>query len=454
MTGPVVGHEEPLPLHTARTAFPGHTDDAQPFVAVLRLRDFRRLWAAQAASQLADKFLMFALIIVVYDLTGRSTTQSLLMLAYTGPSVLLSAAAGVYADRHDKRVLMLGTNLLRGGMILLIPLCQLLPVVAHQAWPLLIIVLLFSAVGQVFAPAEAASIPFLVPRQRIMVATSLFMTTSIVTLVAGVPLATVSVAVLGDQSPFYIASGLFMVAGFLIWRMDTGLRAAARAHAPTTHVLRELHEGLVILSRDPGLRLALGQLTLALTVVFTEFALGPAYIHNILGRPPEQTYLVLIPATFGLVGMAAVLGHRGHRVSRARSLVRSLLVGGALLVLIGLIPGPIRHAGGDGVLTPVAVVLSTAFGGALGALLIPSFTVLQERTDEATRGRIFGGIFTVINAAVAAPLLLAGGIADAFGVDRAVAGLGAVLGLFGLVAALPARGMLDVLDEVAPSGQT
>jgi MFS family permease len=452
MTGPVVGREEPLPLHTARAAFPGHVDDAQPFVAVLRLRDFRRLWAAQAASQLADKFLMFALIIVVYDLTGRSTTQSLLMLAYTAPSVLLSAAAGVYADRHDKRILMLGTNVLRGGLVLLIPLCQVLPVVAHQAWPLLIIVLLFSAVGQVFAPAEAASIPFLVPRQRIMVATSLFMTTSIVTLVAGVPLATVSVAVLSDQSPFYIASGLFMVAGFLIWRMDTGLRAAARAHAPTTHVLRELHEGLLILGRDPGLRLALGQLTLALTVVFTEFALGPAYIHNILGRPPEQTYLVLIPATIGLVGMAAVLGHRGHQVSRARSLVRSLVVG-ALLVLIGLIPGPIRHAGGDGVLTPVAVVLSTAFGGALGALLIPAFTVLQERTDEATRGRIFGGIFTVINAAVAAPLLLAGGLADAFGVDRAVAGLGAVLGLFGLVAALPARRMLDVLDEVAPSSQ-
>ena len=454
MGGPGLSREEPTPIHAARAVITPRADDTQPFLAVLRLADFRRLWAAQAASQLADKFLMFALIIVVYDLTGRSTTQSLLMLAYTAPSVLLSAAAGVYADRHDKRWLMLGTNLIRGGLILLIPACQALPVVAHQAWPLLIIVLLFSAVGQVFAPAEAASIPFLVPRPRIMVATSLFMTTAIITLVVGVPMATISVALLGDQSPFYIATGLFLVAGLLIWRIDTGLRAAARAHAPATHVLRELREGLLILGRDPGLRLALGQLTLALVVVFTEFALGPAYIHNILGRPPEQTYLVLIPATVGLVGTAVLLGHLGARVSRARTLVRSMLAGGALLVLIGLIPGPIRRAGGDGVLTPVAVVLSTAFGCALGALLIPAFTVLQERTDEATRGRIFGGIFTVINAAVAAPLLLAGGLADAFGVDRAVAGLGAVLGLFGLVAAFPARRQLDVLDEVAPAGET
>jgi len=36
------------------------------------------------------------------------------------------------------------------------------------------------------------------------------------------------------------------------------------------------------------------------------------------------------------------------------------------------------------------VVLAGVFGCALGALLIPAFTVLQERTTEETRGRIFG----------------------------------------------------------------
>src|SRR5207302_7865952 len=78
-------------------------------------------------------------------------------------------------------------------------------------------------------------------------------------------------------------------------------------------------------------------------------------------------------------------------------------------------------------LIPLAVVMALIFGCALGALLIPAFTVLQEKTTPETRGRIFGGIFTVINAAVAIPLLLAGVIADLFGVDRVVAALGVLL---------------------------
>ena len=126
-----------------------------------------------------------------------------------------------------------------------------------------------------------------------------------------------------------------------------------------------------------------------------------------------------------------------------------MVVGGATLVCIGLIPGTLRDTGAGGLLTPVAVVLSTTFGCALGALLIPAFTVLQERTTESTRGRIFGGIFTVINTAVALPLLLAGGLADGFGVDRVVTGLGVLLGLCGLVAASFGGSRLRVLDEAA-----
>ena len=71
--------------------------------------------------------------------------------------------------------------------------------------------------------------------------------------------------------------------------------------------------------------------------------------------------------------------------------------------------------------------MAVLFGCALGAMLIPGFTVLQERTDTESRGRIFGGIFTVINAAVAIPLLLAGVVSDLIGVARVVAALGAIL---------------------------
>ena len=46
------------PLHATRPAVPPNPQDREGFIAVLRRGDFRYLWAAQAASQLADKFLM------------------------------------------------------------------------------------------------------------------------------------------------------------------------------------------------------------------------------------------------------------------------------------------------------------------------------------------------------------------------------------------------------------
>jgi MFS family permease len=440
------------PLHAAKPALPSNPRDAVGFLAVLRRSDFRLLWGAQAASQLADKFLMFSLIVVVYNLSKASSTESLLMIAYTLPSVLLSAPAGVWADRLDKRTLMLLTNLVRAGLVLLIPLSQVTPGLHGQVWPLIVVTLMFSAVGQVFAPAEAASIPFLVNREQIMTATSLFMTTVIVTLVVGVPLGTLSIKLFGDMAPFFIGSGLFAIAALAIWRIRASLRATPHGAARATDVLRELREGMVILGSNPALRIALGQLTLSLVVVFTVFVLGPAYMRNVLGRAPEDTYLVLIPATVGMVATAVVLGRATlWRVSRARTLLGALALGGASLVALGLLPELWRGVGLQVLLTPTAVVCAAAFGCALGALLIPAFTVLQERTTEETRGRIFGGIFTVINAAVALPLLLAGGLSDAFGVDRVVAGLGGLLVVGAVLVRTRAWERLYVLEDV-PAG--
>jgi MFS family permease len=415
-------------LHAARPALPPRTDDRQGYRAVLGRGDFRLLWLAQAASQLADKFLMFTLLIVVYDLSHKASIQSALMIAYTLPSVFLSAPAGVYADRHDKRTLMIATNVIRGGLILLIPLIEVLPVVGHQAWPLIVITFLFSSVGQLFAPAEAASIPALVRRDQIMGATSLFMTTVILTLVLGVPAATLAIRVVGERAPFFIAGTLFALAALSIWRIHTPLRAVRTAPESAQSLGAELREGVRLIARNPAIRLGLYQLAIALIVVFTVFALGPVFMVRELHRSDQDTYLVLIPATLGLVAMAAVLAQSaGNRYSKATTLAIALAVAGASLAGIGGSPPALRALGAQGAVVPVVLVFSGIFGCALGALLIPAFTVLQERTDEETRGRIFGGIFAVINAAVAVPLLVAGVIADAVGVASVVAGLGVII---------------------------
>src|SRR5260370_12189221 len=86
-------------------------------------------------------------------------------------------------------------------------------------------------------------------------------------------------------------------------------------------------------------------------------------------------------------------------------------------------------------------------------LFIPAFTVLQEKTEAELRGRIFGAMFTVVNAAVAIPILLAGGPADLFGVTRVIFGVGLLLMARGLLSALPGRRSPPVPPALPPAGQ-
>jgi len=443
------------PLHAVRPAVPPHPDDAAGFARVLRRRDFRYLWAAQCGSQLAQNFIQFALLVVVYDLTGLTTAVAAVAVAFTFPGVLLSAPAGVYADRHDKRSLMLLTNLLRAGLLVLIPLSQLAPFLQHQAWPLLVITFLFSSVGQVFAPAEAASIPSLVSREQIQGAMSLFMTTVIFTLMLGSVLAPVCLILFGDLVPFYIAAGLFALAALSCWRIGSSLRAVAPGAGPQTHLFQELQDGVGILRRSAGLRWGMIQLGLALIMVFTIYALGAPYMRKVLHRSPNDISIVLVPAMVGLVAMAGVLGQHLITLSRRSLAVIALFTTGACLVAMGVLPPILQDVGLSGLVLPMVVALALAFGCALGAILIPAFTVLQEGTTEESRGRIFGGVFTVINAAIALPLLAFGGAVDVFHSVNAVV---VVFGALVISAALSFRfvlwNRLAILDQASSQTAT
>src|SRR5881398_2015843 len=306
------------------------------FGSVLANRDFRLIWSAQVASQLADKFLMFALLILTYSISRASTHGAALFLAYTFPSVFLSPLAGVYADRHDKKRLMFFTNAIRG---VLIPLSPLTPYFAHVTWHLLVITFLFAAVGQIFAPAEAASIPFIVGKDELMTATSMFTSTVIVTLLVAVPVSTLAVRFLGENSPYWIAAGLFLLAAWLIYLVRSDLHARTnQVKAKDTDILYELREGIGYIAARPLVRFAVIQLSLTIAVIFSVFVLAPGYMSTVLRLRVTDVYLFLAPAVIGMLGAAFYLGQYGRHYRRSRLLIGGLVSAGVTLMVMASVP--------------------------------------------------------------------------------------------------------------------
>jgi len=400
---------------------------------VLENRNFRLLWIAQVAAQLGDKFFAFSLLLSIYALTGQYISDAVLLLAYTIPSVLLSVPAGLYADRYDKRRLMMWANAIRAVLVLLVPLLELTGVAQHQAAPLYLITLLFASVGQFFAPAEAASIPALVRRGELLAATSLFTMTVILTIVVAVPAASLAQRLLGLEGPYYLGCGLFVVSAVAIWairtRLGGGPQLASAVDRRGRSLLHDVRQAFTTVRDDRLLRFAFAVLTCALMVVFTIFALSAGYMVHVLDQAAANSYILLVPATLGMVVMGTVVGRSGAAVHRTRTVVQGLTATGLAMLVLGILPPLLGRLQLVAALIPIAIGLAVVFGLGLGAVLIPAVTLIQEQTDEATRGTIFGGAFVAINLAIAIPLLVAGAIADAVGASAVIAAAG--LGLLG-----------------------
>src|SRR5437868_5649645 len=132
------------------------TDEPPDFAPILANRDFLQLWVAQIISQLAQQMINFALLVQVTDLADSSTATAAMIICFTIPAILFSAVAGVFADRHPKRRVLVITNITRGLIMLAYVLTVLVPHLdtAYGLITLYSATLVFSAISQFFVPAE------------------------------------------------------------------------------------------------------------------------------------------------------------------------------------------------------------------------------------------------------------------------------------------------------------
>ena len=420
------------------------------FRYLLVQRDFALIWAAQVAAQLADKFLMFSLIILAYRLSRGSTPVAFTLLAYTVPAVGIAPLAGVVADRYNRKTIMVVTNLVRAVLIALIPLASLVPALRGDFAHLLVITFAFAAVGQLFSPAEAAAIPSVVRRETLITANSMVLATMVVTLVLGGALAPV-VSRIEIYAPYWFAVVLFVAAGALILlaripRPDPDVRPEHRH--PFHQLAIELKDGFAELGRSPVLLLSFYQMALAVLVMFMMFTLAPAYVSQVLGIEAQDSYVILLPATVGALLSAAALGQLGRRVRPPTLLVSALGATGLTLVLLASAPYAMRHFEELRSYTRwFASGFSLLLGLEFGALLIPALTYLMEHTEDSVRGRIFSLLFMVVNGVSAVPVLLTAALSDWLGISRVIGALGVLLAGTGIFMARYARRVFEGVER-------
>ncbi len=423
---------------------------AKGFSAIFQNRNFLTLWLGQVFSQLADKVylvLMIAIISTRFEAPGQTISGwvAAVMMAFTIPAVLFGAMAGVFVDRWRKKPILVISNVLRGGLVVALPLIIWgtidLGTVAGLPiafWLLLVVTFLISTLTQFFAPAEQAIIPLIVEKGNLLSANSLYTTTMMASVIIGFavgePFLALSEALLsklglGDNGPAILVGASYLLAGVCLLGINPGkerLSAEAQNTEAATNFLSfwsDIREGVGYLQRNPQVRVAIIQLVL-LSCVFAALAVLAVRLAELIPALKASQFGFLLAA--GGVGMAlgaVFVGQFGIRFPK-----RYLSLWGALGMACCLIALAWTT---QQLWLSLGVILTLGICAALVG--IPMQTLIQEKTPEAMRGKVFGLQNNLINIALSLPLALASIVETALGISNVFIGLGVFVGIGGVV---------------------
>ncbi|HEY9814080.1 MAG TPA: MFS transporter, partial [Candidatus Sericytochromatia bacterium] len=365
------------------------TASRRGFRALFKNRAFITLWSGQLLSQVADKVFFILLIALLVDYRSpvalKNSMRSVLMVAVTLPAIFFGSAAGIFVDRFDKRQIMWVTNLMRGLLVLIMPL---LP---KQFLILLIIGFSESILTQFFAPAEQAAIPLLVKHENLMSANALFTTTMLGSMIVGFavgePLLSLATSLGGEYGREISVGGLYVLAAGVLYLIP--LKEQRKANPlVAVHPWSDFKAGLGYLRQNRLVSNAM----LQLTILYSAFAALTVLAINLaqeIGLKETQFGFLLAAAGVGMIFGAAILGHWGDRFhNKPLPLIGFLSMGfvlGAFTFTEQLWLG---------------LALSALLGLGASMIGVPMQTLIQQQTPEDMRGKVFGFQNNIVNIAL------------------------------------------------------
>lgn len=387
-------------------------------------------------------------VVDVHDLPQANTAISLVILAFSLPAVLFGPLAGVIADRSNKRTLMALLNVARAGAVLLF-------LVIRPDWHVetilaayYLVTFLFGIAGQFFAPVLGATIPSVTPRSQLLSANALFnLTFTAAQLIGFAAAGPILIKAIGIDWVFVITIGIYLLCAALVMTLPEtpviAVPANVAAGSTMSRLWADIKEGLLYILQDPLLMRAISYLTLASTTFLMVAALGPDFITSVIGLPKEDIGYVVGPAGAGVFLGVLLVPRVMRRIGRDWLIDVSLTLAG---VMLGLMAFSRWILDLFWLLSTPAVTVATIAGlfavllGVCNAfILVPSQTMLQERSHESVRARVYATFFTISNTVAFIPIFFAAAFADLFGVVNVLLIVALLVGGFGLSSLLHRR---------------
>jgi dTMP kinase len=384
---------------------------------VLAIPAFRKLWNSMLFSSLGDWLGLLATTALAAQLSGGSYATANfaiagVFIARLLPAVFLGPIAGVIADRFDRRKLMVSVDLMRGALYVSIP-------IVHTYFWLYTAMILVECLTLFWSPAKDASVPNLVPREKLEnanqvsllaaygtapIAAILF---SLLTLLSGaiaaisplIPTNSVDIALYFNALSFFFAA--WTIRG--LKEISTG---ATAKKAADENIAQSLALGWKSVSDSKIIRgLIIGMIG-AFSAAGAVIGLARTFVGDLGGG--DAAYGVLFGAVFTGLALGIAFGPKIFaQFSRRRLFGASLATAGVFLVLLAAISN-----------LTLSIFIVIILGAFSGITWVTGFTMLGMEVHDEVRGRTFAFVQSLIRVTLVAVLAIAPIIAATIGEHR------------------------------------
>ncbi len=369
--------------------------------------DYFRLWMAQVVSSIGDWIGLVAILAIAADISDSPEAAiSLVMVARMLPGFILAPLGGVIADRIDRKRLMVGADIGRAAVVATLPFVTTLPMLVLASFLLEIFTLLWT-------PAKDASVPNLVPEDKLVAANSLGMAAGFGTFPIGAALfaslaavaETVRESGVVDFVPvnqeflaLWLDSFTFLTSALLILTVSlprVARRPKGERRIDWMQAWHDLKEGLAFITSQRLVRSVMFGLGGGLLGGAAVIPLGPVYVERLLGSDSAGFGLLMtgmgMGAAVGVIGLSAV-----QRYFPRELVFTAALIGSGVAIVATASVGGLTWA----------VPLVGLFGLAAGGGYVAGFTLLHENVSDELRGRTFAALYTVIRLTIVVSLTL------------------------------------------------
>jgi MFS family permease len=387
-------------------------------------RNFRSLWCGQIVSLFGDWFNLIASASLVASLTGSGLAVGSLFVVRMLAPFLVSPVAGVAADRYNRKVLLIATDLVR----VVVVLGFLFVRDREHVWLLYALTFVQLAMQGVFFPTRNAILPDIVSPRELGTANAISSATWSVMLATGAAVGGLVSGGIGIYPAFVVDSATFLVSAAFISRMSyhrppvedvpkASLAQALEAYVEGLRYLRDNADILVLVLQKASLTLFVAG---AYEVIQVELANDVYRIGHGGG--------ISLGIMYAFIGLGSGLGPilaRSVTGDRDRPMRLAILLSYAVMAVGLAAIGSLPSFG-----WVLAGVTLRAMGG--GTLWVFSNQLLLQAVPPKVRGRVFASEFALLTLAMAASAATGG-----WALDRAGLGSGELLQVMSGLVLLP-----------------